>query len=446
MRSLGRLEAAAWDETITLLQEIPEDSFYHDRAQRSIEQSKRMLVEEELATERIARREAEQVAAQEEAARQRAEHLAATEEAARKEAERVAAQEQDARKAAEQVAQREEQARKEAEQAAAREEEARKAAQQIALIEAARRAEEEAARRDAEQKAAQERFAKEQQALEAEKARILELAKTNPMIKAAVSGELKFYIDPLPYYAGTGVASAVDSAARDFASWKPYGATVRRVYDINQADLTVAWVRDYGSHTIGESIVRVHIKVGLGTNNCLGDWRAFDASTVKKILWHELGHSMGYRHSADPNNVMYYQTATRFVAEQEVSEVISGGWYYALPLCRAGTYSYSFEGDDPYAGFDLFILPPGIDPDSISRGEGRIYVGCGEENIVRYSGTCNVDSGAKVYISNNSWSSAIRLGGKIVNTNNPPWPDMTWDEEAFQYDEAQLETYWNMFH
>ena len=46
----------------------------------------------------------------------------------------------------------------------------------------------------------------EQQEREAEKARVLELAKTNPMIKAAVSGELKYYIEPLPNYAGTGVS------------------------------------------------------------------------------------------------------------------------------------------------------------------------------------------------------------------------------------------------
>ncbi len=104
-----------------------------------------------------------------------------------------------------------------------------------------------------------ERLAKEQQqrqaallAVQQEKARILELSKTNPMIKAAVSGELKFYIEPLPNYAGTGVPMAVESLAGNFSSWKPYGATMRRVYSSSEADLTIAWVRDYGSHTISD--------------------------------------------------------------------------------------------------------------------------------------------------------------------------------------------------
>ena len=154
---------------------------------------------------------------------------------------------------------------------------------------------------------------------------------------------------------------------------------------------------------------------------------------------------MGYRHSNNPNNVMYYQTATRFVVEQEVSEVVSGGWYYSIPLCGAGAYSYSFESGNSYSGLDLFVIPPGVDPKSISSRGGRVYVGCGKEKIVRYSGSCNVESGAKVYIRNNSLSSAIRLEGEIISTTNPPWPDMTWDSSAFQYDSAQLLTYGELF-
>ncbi len=146
-----------------------------------------------------------------------------------------------------------------------------------------------------------------------------------PIIKALISGELKFYIEPLPPYAGTGVSDAVDSVARNFSTYKQYGASIRRVYDSRDADLMVSWVRDYGSEVTGQSIGRVHIKVGLGRNNCKGEWRAFDAKTVNKILWHELGHSMGYGHSSNPNNVMYYQTTTGLEVEQEISELIPAG-------------------------------------------------------------------------------------------------------------------------
>ena len=105
----------------------------------------------------------------------------------------------------------------------------------------------------------------------------------------------------------------------------------------------------------------------------------------------------------------------------------------------------SFKSDNSYTGFDLFVIPPGVDSKSISRGKGRAYVGCGEEAVVRYSGSCNVDSGAKIYIANNSLSSAIRLEGEIVNTTSPPWPDMNWDGSAFQYDTAGLTRYRKLF-
>jgi len=161
---------------------------------------------------------------------------------------------------------------------------------------------------------------------EEEKAKVLELAKTHPMIQANVTGVLKFYIDPLPSYAAKNVSSSVDTIARSFSEWNPYGASIKRVYNRNNADLTIAWIKNYGSHTIGESIYRSHIKVGLGSNNCLGEWRAFDDATVVNILWHELGHSMGYGHSNDPNNIMYYQTATRYeVAIIETTMVVNSG-------------------------------------------------------------------------------------------------------------------------
>jgi len=309
---------------------------------------------------------------------------------------------------------------------------------------------------EAEQRATSEQLAKEQQQRETEfqkeragqeeKTRVLELAKTHPLIKAIVSGELKFYIDPLPSYAATGVSSEVEALAGNFSSLNFYGASVKRVYNSNDADLTVFWIRDYGSDTIGESIYRAHIKVGLGFNNCVGIWSAFDASTVKKILWHELGHSMGYGHSSNQNNVMYYPTDTRFEIDHEISEVIAGSYFFTIPLCKASTYSYSFETNDINTGFDLFVIPADVDAKNFSGESGNTYVGCGKKGMHRYSGSCTVKSGSKIYIGNTSYQNAIQLSGKIIDMNNPQWPDMTWDQNVFQYDQNQLTKYWGLFH
>lgn len=410
-----------WEAVIELLSRIPDDSFYHHKAELKTAEARRNILESRLEAAQTAREAAERTAALEEQARLAAE-AKANEEARKR----------------------------------AAEETARKVAEAKATEEALMRAKEEEARQAAEQEAERQRMANEQQqratefqrhrAEQEEKAKVLELAQTHPLIKAIVAGELKFYIEPLPTYASVGVASAVEEVASSFASWTSYGATIRRVYSANNADLTISWIRDYGSHTIGESIYRAHVKVGLGSNNCVGEWRAFDSNTVKKVLWHELGHSMGYGHSSDPNNVMYFQTATRFEIENEISEIIAGGWYLTFPLCGTGTYSYSFETEDPNTGFDLFILPPSEDPQSISRGGGSVYVGCGEEGMHRFLGSCIVSHGASIYIANTSCSRAIRLSGKVESLEDQPWPDMTWDEEAYHYDGDELESYWELFH
>src|SRR3989344_3492849 len=198
-------------------------------------------------------------------------------------------------------------------------------------------------------------------------------------------------------------------------------------------------------HQYAVSITQSHVKVGLGTNNCTGQWRAFDAGTVKKILWHELGHSMGYGHSNNSNNIMYSQMATRFEIDQEISEVIAGGYYYTISFCDASSYSYSFEVSEIYGGFDLYVLPPDQDAYQISGGSGQYYPSCSKEGMRSYSGSCTVPSGAKIYIGNTSYQDAIRLSGKIIDEYIPPWPNTIWDENVFRYNNSELTKIWNLF-
>ena len=330
-------------------------------------------------------------------------------------------------------------------------EEAQKRAQQEAEVEKKRAGEEaaalrEAVRIEAEAKAAAEREAEaekkraEQAAEEAEKQRIISLGKTNPMIQALITGELRFYFTDVPYYAGPGVADAVEQIAEVLSDWRPYhDVSVRRVYRESDADLVVAWIKNYGSHTVGEAIYKSHIKVGLGRDNCYNDWQAFDADTVKKILWHEIGHSMGYNHSNDPSNIMYFETNTVFHTEQNISENIAAGWSMRYPFCDSGIYWYSFESDNSYYGFDLHVLRPGGDDPTSA------YSNCGSENVIRISESCTVESGASIFFTPSSYRNNVVLTGEISSREYPPWPDMDWDESAREYRESDMEYYRSVF-
>ena len=445
-----------WEIGMTLLSEIQSNSFYYQRAQTTVEQFRGKVLAQELETERTNRRSAEDeierkilalnlvrdALESETTARLTAESATQTERLAKEEVQRqviVQTERADLERGKKFLAQIEATSQRER---ADLEEAAKVQAKADALAQTERADSEQAAKIQAQIGA----LAQQQRADLEEKARIQELAVTNPMIQGIVAGELKFYFEPLPIYAGIDVSSAVENISSSLLSWSPYGTTTRRVFNVNDADLTVSWLKDYGSHTIGQSIFKSHIKVGLGTENCRGDWQAFNAATVEKVLWHEIGHSMGYGHSNDPNNVMYWQTETKFDVEQVIADIVSPRWYFIYKLCGEGNYWYSFESDDSYKGFDLYVLPPGTDPSLISIGEGFIYTGCGEANTVAYTGTCTVLAGAVIYIENYSLSDAVRLDGVIILLNEPSRPVMDWDQAAFEYDDAQLNTYWNLFH
>ena len=318
---------------------------------------------------------------------------------------------------------------------------AKELAQQQAAYQERVAQEEAAAKRLAQQQAAEQAAVAKQ----IEKERILILANTHPMIQAVVSGELKFYFKPLPWYAGPEVSRGVEEIAQSLSAWNPYNATIRRVYSASSADLVVDWVKDYGTHVLGESIYKSHIKVGLGTENCQSDWMAFDPNTVKKILWHEIGHSMGYSHSPDPTNVMYYITSTHFYVEQDISESIASGWYMTFPLCGLGEYWYSFESDRTYEGFDIYVLPTGADAAAVYSGDGLVYADCGAAGIANYRNSCNVGYGASIYISPTHYYNGVTVTGEVISLDEPVWPVMTWDESVFEYEDSDLLYYHDLF-
>ena len=417
---------------IDKLSEINSESYYYGNAQTMISDFEIQILERELEE---AQKRAQQEAEVEK--RRAEEENAALREAVRIEAEAKATAEREAevekRRAEEENAALREAVRIEAEAKATAEQEA-EAQKQRAEEEA------EAQKQQAEQEAEAQKKRAAKAAKEAEKRRIVSLAETNPMIQAVITKELRFYFADLPYYIAPGVADAVEDIAEGLLDWRPYSdVSLKRVYRGSDADLVVTWIKNYGSHTVGESIYKSHIKVGLGRDNCYSDWQAFNANTVKKILWHEIGHSVGYNHSTDPSNIMYFQTKIMLYTEQNISESIAAGWKITYPFCDSGTYWYSFESDSSYYGFDLYVLRPGGDDPTSA------YSNCGSENVIRISESCTVESGASIFLRPSSYRNNVVLTGEISNREYPPWPDMSWDDSAREYRESDMDYYRSVF-
>ena len=284
----------------------------------------------------------------------------------------------------------------------------------------------------------------------AERNEIELLAKTNPLVQGLISGQLKFYIEPVPSYASSQVADIVDAITKTLEESPFYGMKFQRVYSPADANLQISWIKEYGSHVLGETIFKSVVKIGLGELNCHGFWQAFDSNTVLKVLWHELGHSLGFGHSTDPNNVMYSNTMTTFETDYKNIIILDEGVYTSIKFCNSGLMSYQVSSDDDW-GFYLYVITPETNPANfLDSNQGQFYSKCSaDEVMISYGNTCNVPAGAQLLIFNRDellQFDAIRVDVKITNLNERNLPDMAWDFKAFQYDETWLNDVWNMYH
>ena len=269
------------------------------------------------------------------------------------------------------------------------------------------------------------------------------MAQTNPLIRSIIDGKINFYVEAIPYYAADGVKEEVKS----LTDWMDSTPTWNQVYNKASADLYIGWIRDYGHKALGITYSKNTIEVGLGTQTCTGDWAPFNDNTVYHVLWHEVGHSMGYDHSLDQNNIMYKNFPQQFYPDFEKNIFLADGVYQPLAFCKGGSYAYTITTDSQYSGFDVNVLPPEQDVQEFIDEGGLHYPSCSADFMVLFSKECDVAGGVNNFstlvIHNNQNSGApgeaINIDVKIIDLS-PFWlPELAWDEKAFQYDQEFLD-------
>lgn len=82
----------------------------------------------------------------------------------------------------------------------------------------------------------------------------------------------------------------------------------------SDANVWVTWVvRELGQNRIGHAhLGKGIVEVTLGDYRCDGSFELYDIDTVRRIMIHELGHSIGLGHSTDQNNIMYPELRTNY--------------------------------------------------------------------------------------------------------------------------------------
>ena len=123
----------------------------------------------------------------------------------------------------------------------------------------------------------------------------------------------KIYINPQP--AGLPL-NHIETLNETFNFWesqelKTNNQDARVEFEITKskadANVWLTWVvRDMGEGVLGHAhLGKGVVEVALGSYGCDGSFQLFDVESVKTIMTHELGHSIGLPHTSDRTNIMY---------------------------------------------------------------------------------------------------------------------------------------------
>ena len=109
----------------------------------------------------------------------------------------------------------------------------------------------------------------------------------------------------------------VSTLENSFSFWEKYlfntsdGKKAVARFDITtvkgEANVWVTWVvRSLGEGVLGHAnLGKGVVEVAIGSYGCDGSFQLFDVDTVEYIMTHELGHSVGLKHSTNPENILY---------------------------------------------------------------------------------------------------------------------------------------------
>ncbi len=289
----------------------------------------------------------------------------------------------------------------------------------------------------------------DQNNIEIEKQDIIKEAEWSPLIRGLIKGQLNYYVNELPSYSSSDVKSSVESLASFMDGKTPQGVRLNRVYSSDSADLTFDWAKDYQEGAIGRQIGK-YLLIGLGTNGCDGSWKPFNANTVYKIMWHEMGHAMGFAHSKDSTNIMYeLGTGNDFSIDYDKTINLKDGYAISIPFCDgAGQYSYEIESDSKYTGFSVYAVPPTIHFQDIVDGHpDKIYPCDGGKGFTRFSSTCSVEDGAYLYIENplDTIVTSMNIHVKIYDLTDESPKNMEWDSSYQYFPSEHLDYVRNLF-
>ena len=406
------LDLAVQDDAVVAAALVQETQARTDaeRQVASLEQLQ-VVMQQQVDAARIAKGVAEEATRREMTVRTAAEQESANQELAKIEAQRLVEQERQARIAAEE-------AKTEAEEAA---EEARRQMSREVLARQRAERQLETARTQGQTALARER------------------AMAQLVTRGIVTGLVTYTVDDLPDYAAEGVDAVVVEVNTNLAAWTALGFNVSLSGPSEEPDFTIGWMREAAGPENPVPGETNRVLVPLGESNCVGEWVPYDAATVHRLLWHELGHVFGYGNSDDAANVMHPELPRRFAEEERTVELVLApvlATAHVVPLCGAGSFTFVFPAPEPGQGYQFAVLKPGVPASGYFETDNH-YTDCGSGPDL-FTNECIVEEGARLLVY--TQIAATRITGTITKAvDELPEINMVWDPATFRYTDAELD-------
>ena len=209
---------------------------------------------------------------------------------------------------------------------------------------------------------------------------------------------LTIAIDELPH----GVDASYSNSIRESISYweKREDVIFKEVSSDEEANVRVQWVKEFGGEHLGYAMGGF-VEIGLGDSLCNEKWQAYSYESVLHISKHELGHVLGYEHSEDINDLMYFQVLTKYNIDINEKEILHDGWFMAYSVCTkqdSAEYVIKVNSDEE---LNIYVVPSIEDYESFKEGEEFSYFqDCKGEGVRFYKKTCGVSSGSIIILEN----------------------------------------------
>ena len=185
--------------------------------------------------------------------------------------------------------------------------------------------------------------------------------------------------------------------------WAPYATTLvlnatnywentsnaKFIYsDPGKASITVKWLKEPDSKYAGYTVGRM-AEVALGDSKCDGIWHAYDTDFVIAVLKHELGHALGFGHSANMGDIMYPIIPGEKYLQIKENFTLSSNRPVFVHVCTSShtsTFHYEITSNDPKGTLDVFFVSSKIEYEKFVHGKKfDHYNGTGCFGVAKYS-------------------------------------------------------------